>query len=347
MRRIGAPFVEWPEADRHLWRTLFRQGHPLDDAGRLAHLRATSEEKLRNSYSYWLAWVSSTAPAQLRARPLERMSAAGLDAWRRSMDHLAPSTAATRLQAIGQVLRGMDPARPTKSEKSVIRYAKEHADFVGTQRKQGRVVDSAILQSAGIRHFRAHLARAGSDLDAAVHCRDGVMIALLAAMPMRRRPFVNLEMGRSLRHGREGWRVCLDEDDLKAGTSWEASVPSSVHPLLEQYVETVRPLLASMSRHPSRLLWLTNEGSPIEAAYFGVRIKELTRRLIGRDISCHLFRDCAATTLALSSSDSARSIKALLGHASERTSTRHYIQATSIEAGRLLTASVTAIKGDK
>jgi site-specific recombinase XerD len=263
------------------------------------------------------------------------------------MDHLAPNTLATRLQAMGQILRGMDPARPTKSEKSVIRYAKEHANVVGSQRKQGRVVDSAILQSAGIRHFRAHRQRAGTDLDAAVHCRDGVMIALLAAMPMRRRPFVNLEMGRSLRHGPEGWRVCLDEVDLKAGTSWEASVPSSVHPFLEQYVETVRPLLASMPRHPSRLLWLTKEGRPIEAAYFGVRIKELTRRLIGRDISCHLFRDCAATTLALSSSDSARSIKALLGHASERTSTRHYIQATSIEAGRLLTASVAAIKGDK
>ncbi len=346
MRRIGVPLSEWPEADRHLWRALFKKGHPLDDTGRLAHFRATTEEKLRNSYSYWLAWVSYTTPAQLLAPPLERVTAAGLDAWRRSMDHLAPNTLATRLQAMGQILRGMDPARPTKSEKSVIRYAKEHADFVGSQRKQGRVVDSAILQSAGIRHFRAHLGHAGSDIDAAVHCRDGVMIALLAAMPMRRRPFVNLEMGRSLRHGPEGWRVYLDEDDLKAGTSWEASVPSSLQSLLEQYVETVRPLLASRSRHPSRLLWLTNEGRPIEAAYFGVRIKELTRRLIGRDISCHLFRDCAATTLALSSSDSARSIKALLGHASERTSTRHYIQATSIEAGRLLTASVTAIKGD-
>jgi len=347
MRRIGIPFAKWPEADRHLWRTLFQKGHPLDDAGRLAHFRATSEEKLRNSYSYWLAWVSSAEPAQLVTTPLDRVSASGLDAWRRSMDHLAAHTIATRLQAMGQVLRGIDPSRPTKSEKSVIRYAKEHADFVGSQRKQGRVVDSAILLSAGIRHFRAHFEHSGSDIGAAVHCRDGVMIALLAAMPMRRRPFVNLEIGRSLRHGSEGWRVCLDEDDLKAGTSWEASVPSSVHPLLDQYVETVRPLLASMSRRPCRLLWLTNEGNPIEAAYFGVRIKELTCRLIGRDISCHLFRDCAATTLALSSSDSARSIKALLGHASERTATRHYIQATSIEAGRLLTASVTAIKGDK
>ena len=145
MRRIGIPFSNWPEADRHLWTVLFRKGHPLDDSGRLAHFRATSEEKLRNSYSYWLAWVSSTAPAQLVVAPLERVSAGGLEAWRRSMHHLAPNTIGTRLQAMGQILRGMDPNRPTRAEKSVIRHAKQHAEFVGSQRKQGRVVDSAIL----------------------------------------------------------------------------------------------------------------------------------------------------------------------------------------------------------
>lgn len=345
MRRIGVPFSDWPETDRQLWLALIQKGHPLDDTGRLAHFRDASQEKLRNNYGYWLAWVQYVSPTLMQAAPLERVSAPGLEAWRKSMDHLAPHTASTRLQAMGCILRGMDVSRPTIFEKLVIQRAKASAERLGSNRKDGRIVDSAVLLSAGIQHFNAYFGQTRTDLNSAMHSRDGMMIALLAAMPLRRRPFVNLEIGRSLRWNSNVWCICLEEGDLKAGASWEATVPASIQPILEQYIETVRPVLASMSPDHSPRLWLTKEGRPIEASYFGVRIKELTRRLIGRDVSCHLFRDCAATTLALSSSDSARSIKALLGHASEQTSTRHYIQATSIEAGRLLTASVTAIKG--
>ena len=83
-------------------------------------------------------------------------------------------------------------------------------------------------------------------------------------------------------------------------------------------------------------LWLTKYGTPYKEGSLGPWIKLLTLRLIGVAIPPHFFRDCAATTMALSSAEDARGIRALLGHASERTSERHYNQASAIEAGREL-----------
>jgi integrase len=50
--------------------------------------------------------------------------------------------------------------------------------------------------------------------------------------------------------------------------------------------------------------------------------------------SPHLFRDCAATTLAYHSPDSARLTRGVLGHSGFRMAERHYNQATALDAGR-------------
>ena len=51
-------------------------------------------------------------------------------------------------------------------------------------------------------------------------------------------------------------------------------------------------------------------------------------------VTPHFFRDCAATTLAYDSPDSARLTRGLLGHTNFRTGEKHYNQAKGIEAGR-------------
>lgn len=229
----------------------------------------------------------------------------------------------------------------------MINQATAHAEHVGSERKQGRIVDTDVLLQAGLLHFNGHIDALLSDPKAAPHCRDGLMIALLALMPMRRRPFVGLELGRSLLQTSAGWQVNLSEAELKCGASWESTVPHILADPLSTYVDRVRPLLAYSAKFPCNRLWLTIEGRPLQEAYFGVRMKELTLRLIGRDISCHLFRDCAATTLAVTSPDMARLTKGLLGHSTDRTATRYYNQATSLEAGRLLGARVEVIKRKK
>jgi integrase len=54
------------------------------------------------------------------------------------------------------------------------------------------------------------------------------------------------------------------------------------------------------------------------------RIITLTRRELGMRINPHMFRDCAATSIALKDPEHVRITMHILGHSTMRTSERHY-----------------------
>ena len=126
----------------------------------------------------------------------------------------------------------------------------------------------------------------------------------------------------------------LSGDMTKNKLPWEAPVPKTLEPVLRRYVEEVRPWLLSRSGQSHSVLWVDNQGAPYVASYFGERIRQITDHLTGVRVSPHLFRDAAATTLSRASPKDARLIRPLLAHASFETAERHYIQASTIEAGR-------------
>ena len=66
------------------------------------------------------------------------------------------------------------------------------------------------------------------------------------------------------------------------------------------------------------------------------RITKLTVKNLGRSISPHLFRDCAATSIAIEDPSHVRIAASLLGHRRFATTERFYIQANNIEASRIM-----------
>lgn len=174
----------------------------------------------------------------------------------------------------------LDRERPNKTEKALINNAKARAEQLGSERKRGRILDSGILMEAGLLHFLHHISSIFTNPLAPLHCRDGMMIALLSLMPMRRRPFVGLELGRSLKRAPNGWQVSLSEADLKCGEGWESPVPAILVDPLSAHVDVIRPMLAGTVAIQSKHMWLTQQGGPIEGAYFGVRMKELSLKLL-------------------------------------------------------------------
>ena len=63
-------------------------------------------------------------------------------------------------------------------------------------------------------------------------------------------------------------------------------------------------------------------------------ICRITQAAFGRPVNPHLFRDCAATSIALEDPEHVRMAATILGHASFATTERHYNQARSVEAAR-------------
>ncbi|MFO0408528.1 MAG: hypothetical protein ACK50Q_19365 [Labrys sp. (in: a-proteobacteria)] len=73
-------------------------------------------------------------------------------------------------------------------------------------------------------------------------------------------------------------------------------------------------------------------------------ITRTTGRAFGRSINPHLFRDCAATFVALEDPEHIGIAAPLLGHVDHRTTERHYIQANQMIAGRRLNQSVARLR---
>ncbi len=74
------------------------------------------------------------------------------------------------------------------------------------------------------------------------------------------------------------------------------------------------------------------------------RITKVTRRLFGEAINPHLFRDAAATSIAIEDPSHVRMAAAILGHSSLATTEAYYNQAKAIEAGRLHQQNIAALR---
>jgi integrase/recombinase XerD len=169
------------------------------------------------------------------------------------------------------------------------------------------------------------------------------MIALLATRPLRRRNLLAIEIGRHLLQAGEGWRLTFGGEETKTHRPLEVTVPRALQAPLERYLRHWRPLLLAIGRrrHPDgrgraagERLWATIDGTAVSAGAQQKALARRTRARFGRVVNAHLFRDCAATSIAAEDPDHVRMAAQLLGHASLRTTERHYVAANTRSALR-------------
>ena len=82
--------------------------------------------------------------------------------------------------------------------------------------------------------------------------------------------------------------------------------------------------------------------SATQAAYR--RITKVTARAFGWPLNPHMFRDCAATFIAIEDPEHVRLSAPLLGHTNLSTTEKYYNQAQSVEAGRVYQRSLLALR---
>lgn len=331
---LALPFDAWPAMDQQMWYGLFHHGGLLDDAGTLSHLRLTTQDMLSKRYGRWIGWLGRADLTALLQPPPQRFTADRLTGWLADLSHTSPVTQHMFVKSTLQVLKSVDSDRDWGLQDRAVQWLELKAKNHQSNRKDGRVLSSVVLFEAGLRYAGPDADAASTPLKAAKFRRDGAMVALLSLMPMRRRSFVELDLEKSFEVAKNHITVRLSGDMTKNGLPWEAPVPQSLVPVLRRYVEEVRPWLLSRGGQSHGRLWVDNCGAPYHANYFGYRISQITEHLTGIRVSPHLFRDAAATTLSRASPKDARLIRPLLAHASFGTAERHYIQASTIEAGR-------------
>ena len=132
----------------------------------------------------------------------------------------------------------------------------------------------------------------------AVRYRDGLMLALLAARPLRARNFTALTLDKHLYPAGGEWTINIAGSETKTGREYEVPFPAMLVPYLERYLSHWRPALLVGAADSDRL-WLSWRGYPLDYLDVHRTIRAVTAQLFGTPMHPHIFRDCLATSVAI------------------------------------------------
>lgn len=176
-------------------------------------------------------------------------------------------------------------------------------------------------------------------------CRDAFCVALLIHCPMMRlRNLAMIEVGTHLERTHGAWRLDFAAGETKTGRAMLCRIPERLAPCLERYLGHYRPQL--LAGNDSTRLWISRRGLPISANNLAECVGTTMRKAFGATIRPHLFRDCAATSVAVEHPDQVGIAPAILDHADPATTERHYMHANAIVANRRYRDSVDLLRRD-
>lgn len=327
------PVAEWPAKDSRAWEMALADGDLLNDAGPAAHWRQGTRDRVAQSYGRCLGYLEFIGRLDRAAGPADRVARDSVIAYAMQLRQQCAS-----VTVHGYVLnleRALSVMAPDVDWDWLRRLAARlKARARPTRDKRRRVVPAEVLDDLGRRLMDSAIESKNPRLaHQAVRFRDGLMIALLIARPLRLRSFAGLAIGRHLVPADGGYRIVLAPADTKNGRPYEAPVPDWLVHFVDIYLTRFRPIL--LGERCSDRLWISAGGADMSGPSLYHRLRNVTARELGRPINPHLFRDCATTSLAIDDPAHIHAMQPLLGHSSMRTSEMHYNQAKAIEASRL------------
>ena len=329
----GLPFRDWSEDDHELWQRLTQSGGPFGVDGALSHLRPASLETLRDAYGFFLGHAARAGVDMQSVCPPERATLDMLRSYHASLHDLSPRTQFGYFSALKSVLARGYPDRDWEHLKAAGRNLGHKAEQLRTFHVPGGVPSTLQLLRLARDVASAHHHCADDRLQAEAQ-RDGLMLQLLALHPLRLKNFAQLEIGRSILAQGDRFAIALDGSEMKAHRPISFTLSNELSASVQDYLKNGRSRLPGGEDRSSGRLWLRFTYGPWEKAAIGKHISRLTERGLGRRVTPHLFRHAAATTIADTDLGDARSIRPLLGHSSDTTSQRYYIQADQISASK-------------
>jgi integrase len=342
--RLSKPVATWPDLDRAAWAKALTCGGPLDPGGWASSWARLSRCKAELDYGYWLGWLERQGELDLTSAPELRATPDRVRRYLKDLQsRLSSFTVQSRLQGLGEVLRVMTETQQFGWISRAAARLRTRA--VSSKNKRQKLKSSDQLVDLGVELItQANILYGTHKHAAALLHRNGLMIAFLAYCPMRVANLAAIVIGKNLVKRGNGWWVIFAADETKKKRPLEFRFPSSLEAALENYLACYRPPLAASGAHcgsAGQALWISQDGGVFTAGGMAQAIKRLTKAAFGVEVNPHLFRDCAATTIAIHDPGHVQIIAPILGHASGATSERHYNQAGSLEAGRQYHAVLT------
>ena len=238
------------------------------------------------------------------------------------------------LGALVRMLSALEPGRNWGPLARVYNHLRQTA--APSRDKLSRLVRASDLFELGLRLMDS-CEEADRPVYVGIRYRDGLIIALLAACPIRIKNLANLVIGQHLVFDGDAYQLKLSAAETKTGRPYVAAVPPELTPYIDGWLQVHRPKIQMIGTKKGQAgaggdLWLNRYGRPMRSAVIRTQIESRTEEAFGKHVWPHLFRDCAVTELVDCAPEEIGIAPDLLGHAGLQTTKKHYIQAVGMKA---------------
>ena len=341
------PVGEWPADDRQAWEAAQQSGDLLEPGGMAADWRPATWTMAANGYGRWLTWLAAQHAELLALPAAERATRERLAAYAADLRAVNGAvTVATRVREIGNALRVLAPQRDWRWVQRAADRLRAQAEPVRDKRPRLQSPERLVALGQALM-AQADDAATGWPAERAALHRDGLLIALLAHRPLRARNLVAIRIGQHLVRRGDGWWLVFTPEETKTRVVLEVPWPAELAPALHRHLADHRPVLLARGARPDaarEALWVSKQGRQMSGAAIRHQVGARTAAAFGRPLSPHLFRDCAATAVAIAAPQRIGIVPRLLGHTTLTTSERHYNLAGSLEAGRRYADTIATLR---
>jgi site-specific recombinase XerD len=248
---------------------------------------------------------------------------------------VSPVSASMMIGALGRMFAVLSPetdwAWMRRLYQDLKAWAKPSRD------KRQSVVPAKDLYDLGIMLMDTAEVEGRDPYLAATQYRDGLLIAFLSARPVRMRNLTSIILGEHLVQDGDVYWLRFTADETKNGTEIDVPIPADLCQRIDVYLTQHRPVLLSRRKDgtPKTLaLWVSRWGEAMTEHAIRDQIKLRTKAAFGHVVWPHLFRDCAATSMAIQSPENVQMAAGLLGHNTFATTEKYYVMAQTLEAGQ-------------
>jgi integrase/recombinase XerD len=325
------PLPDWPRTDREAWAAAQKAAGVLYDGGVASHLKAYNRCDLTRRYAYFLLFLANQDRLEHHGPAAASVTEENiLDYVHYLEPRVSSVTLAQSLRKIARVATFLDPGRDWLWLRRLARRLQLRAK---PRDRRHEVEEIRELFRLGLRLMhQADKAATATAFSRALLYRDGLIIALLAADPLRLANSTGLEIDRTLIKDGATWSFNIPAEETKAGRLHLAILPDWSAPCIDRYVEHYRPLFRNADA--TNRLWLSRNGRPLAYGSLYHLVCKRTYEAFGKKISPHLFRACLATSTAIHHGAHMGLAMTVLDHKSTEVMERHYIHAQMIDAVR-------------
>ncbi len=291
------PLDLWPEADRNAWVAACQPATRLKRGGLASHLKPATRDDHAAHYGNFLGFLDRCGLLGRDGLPAANVTPEHVDGY---LNELKDRLASTTLHGtICRLRRTAQYIAPSRDFAWLAEIGKDLALVARPRSKWDRLVLTERLVEAGLTLIHeAEISGSMTKLARACQVRNGLMVALLAFCPIRRKNFTALEIGRSFVKIRGTWWIVLSASETKEKRADERPIDELLTPVIDHYLRQHRSVLARSDNAPPALWLSANDGAPISDKAVARVIRMTTLSTVGVAVSPHLFRAAGASSAA-------------------------------------------------